>query len=156
MTTHLKDLPPRLQDRYGYRPASKIWIGLGVVLCIALLGLGVFLANNVGNPETSYKLLAFNPAAADHTTVTFEVRHDPATSVRCVLRVQDKDHVDLGYAEVTIPPGKNYNQVSYQVATNDFGYAAEVLGCAPMGDPLPVYPPQFPPNAPNPPQPWRP
>lgn len=155
MSTPLRELPPRLQDRYGYRPVSRWLIGVGVAACLALLAFGVYAAVSIGSPEVYYKFLAWQSPDASHTDITFEVRRDPQTAVECALRVQSRDHVDLGYAVIDIPPGTEYEQITYQVATTEKGYAAEVLACAPAGE-LSATPANFPPGQPNPPQPWRP
>lgn len=154
-TTKLKEQPQRIQDRYGYRPTSRLLIVVGAVLCVLIAGFGGATAYQVANPDVVSKLLAWNAIADDHTSVTFEVRRNSATAVECALRVQNKEHHDLGYAIVTIPPGSDYDQQTYQVATNSLGYAAELLGCEPVGN-LAVPTPDFPPGTSNPPQPWRP
>ena len=154
-TTKLKDLPPRLQDRYGYRRTSVVAIAVGVLLAIVVAGMGGWTAYRIGNPEVRWKLLAWEAVAPDHTSITFEVNKGARTSVECILRVQDKVRQDLGYAIVTVPPGTEYSQVTYEVATRALGFTAEVLDCATPGD-LHAPTPQFPPGTENPPQPWRP
>jgi hypothetical protein len=154
-TTRLKDLPPRLQDRYGYRRAPIAAIIVGLTLTLILIVFGGWTAYRVANPEVRWKLLAWQAVNADYTSMTFEVTKSPRTSVDCVLRIQDKMRQDLGYAIVTVPPGSEYNQVTYNVATRELGFTAEVLNCATPGN-LHAPTPQFPPGTSNPPQPWRP
>lgn len=155
MSTPLRELSPELQDRYGYRPTSRVLLVLGVTACVLIAGFGAMVAYRLGNPEVYYKMLAWKAVDANHTSVTFEVRRDPSVTVQCALRVQNRDHHDLGFAIATVPPGTEYSQTTYQVATTQLGYAAEVLSCAPAGQ-LGDIELQFPPAAPNPPQPWSP
>lgn len=154
-TTRIKNLPPRLQDRYGYRRTPIVAIAIGALVAVLIAGFGGWTAYRVANPEVRWKLLAWEAVAPDHTSITFEVNKGAAASVECILRVQDKLHQDLGYAIVVIPPGSEYSQTTYEVATRQLGFAAEVLSCATPGN-LHAQTPQFPPGTSNPPQPWRP
>lgn len=154
-TTPLRELPPRLQDRYGYRRTPRWLIAIGVVAVIGLVGFGSWTALRIGNPPVQSKLLAWDADATDFTTITYEVRRPVDVSVQCVLRVQDQLHQDLGYAVVDIPAGTTYVQNTYSVATRAKGYAAELLGCSSDGiENIAVA--DFPPGTSNPPQPWRP
>lgn len=153
--TRIKDLPPRLQDRYGYRRTPIVAIVIAALLAILVSGLGGWTAYRFANPEVRWKLLAWEAVAPDHTSMTFEVTKGARVQVECVLRVQDKVRQDLGYAIVTIPPGTEYSQTTYEIATRELGFTAEVLNCATPGN-LHAPTPQFPPGTSNPPQPWRP
>ncbi len=151
----LRDLPPDLQQRYGYR-RRPIWatllIGLlAVVLAISLGWVGWTLAN----PPVRSKLLTWNSMAEDHTSITWEVRRDGAAEVTCVLRVADANQHDVGYATVTLQPGDAYVQPTYDVRTRSAGRVVELLGCAAGKSPA-VRAPEFPPGTQNPPQPWTP
>lgn len=154
-TTRIKDLPPRLQDRYGYRRTPVTAIVIATALAIIIAAFGGWMALRIANPEVRWKLLAWEAVAPDHTSITFQVDKGASATVECVLRVQDKSHHDVGYAIVTIPPGTEYSQTTYEVATRQLGFAAEVLDCATAGN-LHAQTPQFPPGTSNPPQPWRP
>lgn len=153
MSTQLRDLPPHLQDRYGYRPISRIVIAIGLACAVVAIAFGVYVAYHIGSPTVYYKLLTWSPVSPDHTSITFEIQRDASITTECELRVQNRDHVNVGYAIAVIPDGSTYDQVTYQVATNELGYAAEVLACAPAGE-LSSTLPSFPPDHPNPPQPW--
>ncbi len=151
----LGDLPPRLQDRYGYRRTPRVAIALLAVACLVLAVFGGWTANRFANPEVRWKLLAWNAVDAQHSTVSFEVRRDGSVPVDCTLRAQNKYRQDVGYANVTIPPGPEYVSESYPLATRELAYTVQVLGCDSPGN-LYVPPEQFPPGTSNPPQPWSP
>ena len=153
--TGIKDLPPRLRDRYGYRPTPWPVFVLAAAVCIAVATLGGLIAYRDANPDVVYKLLAYNTVDKSHTSVTFEVRRDGSQTVDCVLRAQDIQHQDVGYAIVTVPPGDDYVQQTYQLATRERAFTADVLACA-LPDDLHTDQPAFPPGTSNPPQPWRP
>ena len=154
-TTKLRDLPPYLQDRYGYRRTPRFVIGLTLVLAIVVVSLGSYGAYKVANPAVRSKLLVWSAREPTHVDVTFEVRRSASQPVDCALRVQDDKRQDVGYAVVNFPAGTPYVQETYSVATRKQGAAAEVLGCAPTGQ-LRVSQPDFPPGTVNPPQPWSP
>lgn len=153
-TTKLRDQPPYLRDRYGYRRTPKlVWVLAAVVAAVVVV-FGTWTALRLANPPVTFKLLIWN-ASTDHTDITFEVRRSSEQEVECALRIQNVDHHDVGYAKVVVPAGTAYEQQTYSVATSEPAYAAEVLGCAPVGSLL-VAQPDFPPGESNPPQPWRP
>lgn len=153
--TLLKDLPPRLQDRYGYKKTSKLVIAFGVLLAMVVIALGALTTWRFSHSELEAKLLAWSAPAADHVNITFEINRDASQSVQCVLRAQNHNFHDIGYATTTIPPGKSYVQETYQLATTEKAYSGQLLGCSVDGLPL-VAPPSFPPGKSNPPQPWQP
>ncbi|MFT6563614.1 MAG: hypothetical protein ACJAY5_000343 [Actinomycetes bacterium] len=154
-STKLSELSPRLKDRYGYRRTPRWAIGLSAILCISLGIFGGVTANRVANPDIRWKLLAWNAVDAQHSTVSFEIRRAASTTAECVVRAQDKYRQDVGYANITIPPGPEYSQETYPLATRSLAFTVEVLGCDTPGN-LYVVPGQFPPGTSNPPQPWRP
>ena len=76
--TRMKDLPPRLQDRYGYRRTPIVAIVIAAVLALLIAGLGGWMAYRVANPEVRYRLFAWDAVSPDHTSITFEVNKGPA------------------------------------------------------------------------------
>ncbi len=155
-TIQLRDLPPDLQDRYGYRRTPALVIVIVAIVVLVLSGLAILLATRIANPDVTYKLLAWQAVSDDHTDVTFEVSRSDKDSTQCVLRVQDRSHQDLGYAIVTIPAGTSYEKQTYSVGTRARGFSADVIACAANGPPTNAPSPDFPPGTSNPTQPWRP
>lgn len=153
--TKIRDLSPRLRDRYGYRRTPRTAIAVVVLLGLALAVFGGWTANRVANPDVRWKLLAWKAVDAGHSTVSFEIRRAATSTVECVVRAQDKNRQDVGYATLSIPPGPDYLQETYPLATRALAFTVEVLGCDTPGN-LYVPSEQFPPGTSNPPQPWRP
>ena len=154
-TTRISDLPPHLQDRYGGSSSGKAMVALGILLAMFIIGIGVLTQWTLAKSDVYSKLLAWSAPTDTHTNITFEIRRNPKNTVKCVVRAQNKLHHDVGYATVVIPPGKDYVQQTYPLATTEKAYVGELLGCSETGEPN-VQPPDFPPTAPNPPQPWSP
>lgn len=153
--TRLRDLPPELQDRYGYRRTPWPVIVVVLVIVIVLVGYGSWAALRAANPDARWEMLTWSNVNGTHTDITWEVRRSANDQITCALRVQGKDTSDLGYALVDLPAGTDYVQETYSVATNGPAHVAEVLGCAKTGSPLNVPEPAFAPGTTNPPQPWR-
>ena len=97
------------------------------------------------------QLIKFVVVSDQRVDVTFEVQRDGTKTTTCVLRAQNVHHADVGYATVTITPGRDYVQPTYALATSGRADTAEVLGCSENGPPH-VDPPQFAPGTVNPPQ----
>ncbi len=154
-TPNLKELSPRLQDRYGVRKTSRLVVALGVLAAAFVMVTGGWVAYSVATPESSHKLLLWSVPADDHVSATFEVRRSDGAALDCALRAQDVNRHDVGYSVVEIPPGNTYDQITYQLATRDRADSVDVLGCARPGE-LNVQAADFPPGTSNPPQPWSP
>lgn len=150
----LRTLPPDLQRRYGVGRRSTVTMVLVGILAAVLVVASSWTAWTLANPPVRSKLLTWS-VEPDHARVTWEVRRSGATEVVCVIRVGDAKRHDVGYATVTIPPGADYEQPTYDVRTRAPGRIVELLGCA-AGEAPTVEPPQFPPGTENPPQPWTP
>jgi hypothetical protein len=143
-----------MQARYGLdrRPVGRY-------IVVALLVIGFFIGVsfvwlNLTADRVQFQLLTWSGVSADRVDVTFEVRAPASVNVLCVLRAQDSQRIDLGYAEVPVPGGEEYRLVEYRLRTVAPAYAAEVLECVAEGDQLRVPGPQFPPGIAQPEQPW--
>jgi len=144
-------LPPHLRARYGLgRPPVALLVGVGLVVAL----LASFLAWTgwvLSNPATTSELLAFRVVSATRVDVTFEVRRSGENPTTCVVRAQDEKHDDVGYATLTITPGRDYVQVTYPLATRSTAVEGELLGCD-EGQAPRVDQPDFPPGTVNPAQ----
>ena len=130
---------------------TRLLICLGLAFVAVLGYVTVGLTRSVLEP----RLIAWDDVASDHVDITFEVRRPATDDVTCVLRAQDENRVDVGYATVRVPPGDERVRVDYSLRTLAPAYTAELLGCA-TGGPPSVPPPQFPPGVVAPDQPYRP
>lgn len=142
-----------MQVRYGLagRPLGRR-IAVTVIL-VAFVGTLVFVTFGLtGNPVQS-RLIAWDDVAADRVDMTIQVRRPETDDVTCVLRAQDINRIDVGYAEVAIPAGEPQVLLDYSLRTIAPAYTAELLGCA-VGGPPSVPPPQFPPGVVPPAQPF--
>ena len=142
---------PAMAARYGEGRTSRgLLVVVGVVVAVFLAIIGV-ITWRLATPGVQATLLRFVVVDDAKVDVTFEVRRDSVSTTYCVLRAQSESHADVGYATVTISPGREYVQATYPLATSSRATTAEVLGCA-AGEPPRVDPPQFVPGTTNPPQ----
>lgn len=145
-----------LAARYGTgRPWwARLAQVLAVVLVLAALAIGAWRGWQLSNPDATARLLAFDVVSPARVDVTFEVELPEGQAGTCVLRAQDGNRHDVGYASVLVGPAQGGTRVAgtYPLATRAEAVIAEVLGCA-AGDRVPtVDPPQFPPGTSNPSQ----
>lgn len=146
-------LSPQMQERYGLlrRPVGRrIAVGALTLAFVAVLAFVTF--GVTGNPVDS-RLVTWDDVAADRVNMTIQVKRPADAQVTCILRAQDQDRVDLGYATVVLPPGEAEVVLDYALRTLAPAYTAELLGCAVDGPPS-VSPPQFPPGVVPPEQPY--
>jgi hypothetical protein len=140
-----------LAARYGEdrsRRGTYVLVAVVVVVFLALVGLVTYWMSIA---SVHSQLIRFTVVSDQRVDVNFEVDRDGSATTTCVLRAQDVHHLDVGYATVTIPPGKAYLQPTYPLATSGPAVVAEVLGCADGKAPR-VQAPSFAPGTVNPPQ----
>jgi len=140
-----------MRERYGVGGRSGAIVAVvGVVIGVVLLGvLGWALTAD----RVQSRLLAWEIMQDDRVDVTFEVRPPDDRDVICVVRAQDSTRTDVGYAEVVIAGGNEYQVITYPLHTLIPAFTVELLGCG-FPDELDVRAPQFPPGVVAPSQPW--
>jgi len=137
--------------RYGVGRTSRGLMAVVVAVVAAFLAVIGVITWRMATPGVQVDLLRFVVVDDHRVDVTFDVRRDSVSETVCVLRAQGDHHADVGYATVTISPGREYVQATYPLATGSRATTAEVLGCG-VGEPPRVDPPQFVPGTTNPPQ----
>jgi hypothetical protein len=141
-----------MRARYGLAPTARWKRALGWLVALLLVAGVVGLGWLISSPAVTYQLLLFRIDSPALVTMKFEVSRPADRTAVCVLRAQDFNHQDVGYATVTVPPGAGVVQPTYPLATRAEAVNAEVLGCALDQAPVRVPEPQFPPGTTNPPQ----
>lgn len=146
-------LTPEMQARYGLdrRPVGA-WIAAGA-LAVGFIAALVFVGLNVGGNPIEFRLVSWDVQTPEHVQVTISVDRPADAEVTCVIRAQDANRIDLGYATVVIPPGSAGVLLDYPLRTLAPAFTVELLGCSVEGVPG-VPPPQFPPGVVPPEQPW--
>jgi len=113
-----------MQERYGLtgRPVGRrIAVGL---LLLAFVGILAFVTFGVTRNPIESRLVSWD-AAPDHVVITIAVTRPPEAEVTCVVRAQDENRVDLGYATVVLPPGDGDVLLDYALRTLAPAYTAE-------------------------------
>jgi hypothetical protein len=140
-----------LAARYGEDRSRRGTYVLVAVVVAVFLGLVALVTYWLSASSVASQLTGFAVVSDQRVDVTIEVSRDVGATTTCVLRAQDVHHQDVGYATVTIPPGRADLQATYPLATTGRAATAEVLGCADGKAPR-VQSPNFPPGAVNPSQ----
>lgn len=142
-----------MQARYGLdrRPVGR-WIAIGVI-AVAALAAFAWVTFALIRPTVDSRLITWSVVGPDRADLTFEIDRAADGDVTCVVRGQDEDRVDVGYATVVIPAGASRVSTTYSMRTLAPAYTVELLGCA-FGDGPRVPPPQFPAGVIPPAQPY--
>ena len=144
-------LSPAMAARYGVGRTSRgLLVVVATVVVVFLAVIGV-ITWRMATPGAQASLVGFTVVDEHRVDVTFDVRRDAGVATVCVLRAQGSSHADVGYATLTVTPGRADVRATYPLATSSLATTAEVLGCAPGAGPR-VDPPQFVPGSTNPPQ----
>jgi Domain of unknown function (DUF4307) len=140
-----EQLSPEMRERYGVG-RRNIGMIVVVIIVIALFFAAVAWATtNLGREAAQYRLLTWKVTGPTAVDVEFEVRNSTDEAAVCVVRAQDENRFDVGYAIVTVPPGSDYVRVPYELVTLAPAFAVELLGCEAGREPN-VPAPNFPPG----------
>ncbi len=144
MLTNRDQWPSHIQERYPKQ--GKPWF-LYFVGLIFITVIGSFVAvgiNRVMNPPIYEKLLAWEIKDKNNIEIIFEVNRNENIDVWCLLRAQNENMTDVGYAILEIPQdAKTYKQINYKLKTYEMAYTAEVINCDDDKDSTLFIAPQF-------------
>lgn len=146
-------LSPEMKARYGLDQRRISPIAVVVVVVIVFLGAVAFAGIMAVRDNVEFQLIRWSVIGPDRADATFDVSRDGSDEVVCILRAQDSKRIDVGYAEIVIPPGEDVVTVDYSLRTVAPAFAVEVLACE-RPEELRVPGPQFPPGIAVPEQPW--
>jgi Domain of unknown function (DUF4307) len=138
------ELSPEMQARYGtsgHKPTPYL-VSLLILVISAVLWGGWHYKQS--HQIVSSRLDAFTVLDAHKVNITTEVSRPENTTTYCILRAQNANRVDVGYATVTVPAGQTTVAFTYPLNTESRAVVAEVLNCSatlPMRAPAPNFPP---------------
>ncbi|MDA2988365.1 MAG: DUF4307 domain-containing protein [Actinomycetota bacterium] len=148
-------LSPEMRARYGLDQRRVSPIAVAIVVVILFLAGVAFAGIMAVRDNVEFQLIRWSVVGPDRADATFDVSRSGGDEVVCILRAQDSKRIDVGYAEIIIPPGEDMVTIDYSLRTVAPAYAVEVLACERPGE-LRVPGPQFPPGIAVPEQPWTP
>ena len=142
-----------MQHRYGLdrRPVGR-WIAVALLVLAFAIALAV-VARALTKAPVDGTLVTWQAVAPDRVDARIQVRRAQDVPVTCVLRAQDFNRVDVGYATIEVPVGGTQVELPYSLRTLAPATITELLGCSEDGTPR-VTPPQFPPGVVAPAQPY--
>ena len=143
--SNFAQLPDHLKERYGVNKRDWSKIVATAILLACGIGLVLFTGYRNSRPSVAGELISFKVISADKVTVTWKVQRPEESLIYCVIRAQDVEKTDVGYATVSVPAGAKYSKFSYDLTTNGEAVLAEVLGCGSTKK-FRVPPPNFPPG----------
>jgi hypothetical protein len=119
--------------RYGWRRAPRRaprWLPLAVAAAVVLVALWLALHLYRQYVSGSYPadIVKYGAVTDTQVSVTFTVTKPADRKARCRLQATDRSSVEVGYAEVTIGPGKSVT-TTYPVPTKSRAVAVTILGC---------------------------
>lgn len=154
MGAHDQTMSPAMRERYGLDRSP--WPGrlIGSLVVAGFLVAMGYVGVQMARTPIDAQILVWQQPSPDRVDITFEVRRPAGLALTCVLRAQDADRVDVGYAEAELPAGADYAQQTYRMRVIAPAGVIEILGCDESGQPQRVPPPAFPPGVVPPAQPW--
>lgn len=129
MTINRKNIPAHLHARYGITPPRR---GLWAALSVATLTLVLYVGASVGGRLVSaseVRLITWNVTSSSAVTIDFEVFQPTTQSLVCVIRAQDSDRFDVGYALTRISNSTDRPTISVTLATRGVAFAVPTPIC---------------------------
>jgi len=130
LATNRDQWPPHIQERYPQ--PGKPWF-LVIVAAIFVLVIGAFVTTGITrviNPPLNEKLLAWEINDKNNVEVIFEINRPIDMNVWCLVRSQDFNMTDIGYAILEIPQdGSDYKQINYVLKTASEAFTVEIMNC---------------------------
>lgn len=137
-----KDIPPHLHERYGIRPPSPYrWVAIAAAVLVAAPTAIYAASRYVATQQVPFALISWASLDEQHAQVIWEL--EASSEQRwCVVRAQDFDHFDVGFAVVPVRAG--VTRMEYGLATREHPLAVDITACETDVYSLPG--PQFPPG----------
>ena len=139
-----RNLTAALTARYGTVSGprrARIIAAVGSALTVAVVTFAYLVSTS---PSVRFALTAFDVIDDTSVSVTWSVTRAPDATSYCVVRAQDANRQDVGYATVEVAGGPAQVQMTYHLATESRAVLAEVLACsdrAAMRAPAPNFAP---------------
>lgn len=152
-----EQLSPAMRERYGIgkrRTGTMVLIIVVIAAFVAaVLFVGISMSKGAAQSVTG-QVLTWTKPGPDHVHLIMSV-NGAASGATCAVRAQDIEHVDVGYALIDFPKGKDVQRIEYELRTLAPAVNVELLGCSSDGAPQ-VQGPQFPVGVVGPQQPYVP
>ena len=97
------------------------------------------------NKTIEWALRSFEIQSDNKVRIEWFIARQAGKTSYCVIRAQNENRVDVGYATVLVEAGQTNKTVSYTLNTESRAVLAEVLGCA-YSPQMRVPPANFPPG----------
>lgn len=93
-----KRVPVHLYDRYGIKPANRALTAIGALIAIVLMTYVFTSINSRVTAAPTSRLISWQVITPLTVEVKFSVSGTVDTPLVCVIRAQDEDRFDVGYA----------------------------------------------------------
>lgn len=123
-------LPPHLYERYGIKEKSRNRRIVGVLISGIALALLIFASITVFRPRITFALESFDVTSDTSVAVSWQVASTSTSQTFCVVRAQDSNRQDVGYAIVTVTQSQPLVTVDYVLTTESKATLVEILGCS--------------------------
>lgn len=121
--------PAHIQARYGLNRRQNLPTFIAIVLAsIVALGLGM-ASFRQSNPTIEWALKSFDIQSDNKVSIDWFIAKQEGKTAYCIVRAQNENRVDVGYATVKIETRKASTTFSYTLNTESRAVLAEVLGC---------------------------
>ncbi|PRY01884.1 DUF4307 domain-containing protein [Allonocardiopsis opalescens] len=108
------------------RPSVGL-IVLGVIAAVFTVGWGIAHFTYKEGGSVSNQMISYSVPTDDEVSLRFAVGRLTPGHVTCLVRATDAQHVEVGTAEVPVPPGDD--EVRFELATTHRAASAEITGC---------------------------
>lgn len=125
----------RRRDPAWQRRRRWLTVALGIVVVLAGVGIAVKLYRQYSLAPYQVRIISVTDLTDTAVTVTFEVTKPAGQGASCTVLGHTRDGLEVGHAEITVPPGNPHDptaRVTYTLTTSQRAVTGEVPGCGPL------------------------
>ena len=128
-----KKVPPHLYARYAIKPRRTGLIATAATIGLTIGGGVMWIIGSAITAGGDVTLISWREAGINQVEIRWNVHRADNQSVNCIVRVQDRDRFDVGYAVGQVRNTASRPELTVTVETRGEIYAVDTPTCA-VGD----------------------
>ena len=123
MAVSRSTVPTELHERYGLKPRNKFLVISIWTVSLAALGFLFIQVNSGQQADVETRLISWDVQSTNKVEITWTVYHSENQPVYCVLKAQDADQFDVGFAIFKTSDANAIPQFTQTLNTNSKAFA---------------------------------
>ncbi len=123
-------VPPNLYERYGLKPRNPFLLISIWSISLAIFGFLFLQVASGQQEEVETRLISWDAKSINEVQISWTVYQADNQPVYCILKAQDSDQFDVGFAIFKARQTKSIPQFTHTLKTNVEAFAVITPACA--------------------------